>query len=572
MPEFDVVPFRLGAPTPQPKNPKLSKFYGQVAEMILGKAVVQAEFPQRVFEVVKSKEADKNPVRIYERLCQALAKISPAAELAILDLSQWTGAIPMIGSIPGKAFMHIAHAIGASITDWPEARILAVLLPKLPEPEDQAYRQLSTYIRQDRVILFSDDMETTYSREPNIPYGSTLLHVLDNPLEMLKRKLIIRRGWYARGLDDVTSSYARHFFDGSNCGRELERLLATTLRDPQLHPDLVVYHSAGSTWLKGPLSTVCRDHDLKCYEYEEGSQETELPGQVESAEGKRVLLVVPVVDTGATACRVAERLEELLQPAEVQVLAALSTVGRKERMGKRTICQGAGRSAEYFLRVRQEDVHSEDDACDPVRIGTSISRIDQGDDGRLSTYEFWDLVKTAGLKDEDDVPHWRPALGKVPNLPRMLDTYGCWLATKIWAGVARIVRQLSQDTVFVCPGGEQGAGKLAHHLEVATEAQVVRIPRDLVDAVAEQAIAPSATWNAASAWCQRLLPATSPSVVLFDEFVRSGKTMKAMRDILEARDIPILGSCCLVDFSPDEPKPNFHCLYAWNRRSHLPGD
>jgi hypothetical protein len=402
-------------------------------------------------------------------------------------------------------------------------------------------------------------------------YRRMLAKIADDPYEMFRRKLIVRRGWYPKEPNTQNRWYIRHCFDGSRCAKELQRLLETRLkRRGRRSPDIVVYRANGSTWLDEPLQAACLKLRIDFATYDDATGSATGRQVWDRAKNRKVLLVVPIADQGSGICEAATSLEAILQPGDLEILAALSTEGDLEKDGQRLIgdADHEWRRVEYFLRVVQIHVASDDPKCDPVALQIPISSFVEGESSRLSTYEFWDLVQAVGLKDEEDVPDWRGNLGKVPDLPAMLEVYGAWLASKIWRGIEVFIRKLAQDTIFVCPEGERGSDSLAYHIEVTTGAQVIQLPRNLIDMVAAGEVDPSSVWRDSAPWCESLLPAAARSVVLFDEFVGSGRTLDAMQKILEARNVAVVAACCLIDFSPDDTKGNLHSLYGWDRMSH----
>jgi len=564
MVDFEVVPFSLGVAASKPPDDKAFDFYQAVVRLIAKDEVAQfIGEKSRASVTVPVKALSKAPARVYEPLTRALAMTKPGAQFVLLDLASSDS----IDIVRGATYTHIARAIDSFLADRAGQKMI-VLLWDLHPSEDAFQKLLKPYISASTIVLIADDGSST--DKGLLPSSYLRVRALA-PLDaarLLRAKLLKRSGWFRRETRDGRTLFARHYFDASHCSDEVHDLILSHLRKHSI--DFLVYSTLDSDWLESPLLGACISQGVPFLTVDQAKSMHPVDGI------RKILLVVPMTDTGETVARLVKSLSHLTVSGEILVLSILSTEGQDETLGVRQIRQAGGPEVqvEYLLRVRQDKVEINDPNCDPIHMGIPESRGGVEAARGLTTYEFWDLVRLAGVKEEEDVPVWRTSIGVVPDFPRLLRDhgYGPWFARKLWQMVAPILREFAQDAIFVCPGGEAGSGTLAYYLELFSGARVVQVPRSVIDSVVldstpekRQALE---VWDVRQPWNLELRSASVHSVVLFDEFIGSGRTLDALARIVSAGDFHVAAICCILDLAPSRPRQQtVYSLYEWQRPS-----
>ncbi|MFE9693669.1 phosphoribosyltransferase [Micromonospora sp. NPDC005806] len=504
---------------------------------------------------------------VYAPLFQALEDVPSDVHLGILDLSVSTRKINTELFLRPKAVGHICSAIVTTFASgtW-NSRRLVVLLPVQQMNSDDLRRVLGSYLESGKVVLLSDDGRSSWIEIDDDDYQSALALLRTAPIDRFERKLITRLGWFRPHAFDGETRVLRHYFDAQKAADELGELLDAYIGvgDSARRPDLIAYHESASSWLTEPLRGTCiRADDLPILSVDEWSDPSR---DVSAFQRRSVLLVVPLLHGGESLIRKIGTLEERLGPHQLTILAVLCADGGEPRHGSRRIAGPGGRTytVDYFLSVRQ--LMESERSCRLAVFGETKRYAELTDS--LTTGEFWDLVRLCGTKPEDNVPEpRRGGLPVVPNLPRMLELYGNWLAYKLWMSIQKRSRTVGQDMLLVCPEGERGSGKVSQLLSLWSGARVVRIPRDTIESVASGTPATD-VFDDALPWCQELASVARREVVLVDDFVRDGHTMRAMETIAKGKGLSVTAVCVLVDFAPQD-KRSWHSLYSWQPREKL---
>jgi len=397
--------------------------------------------------------------------------------------------------------------------------------------------------------------------------------VREDRVERFRSKLVVRRGWFEHETDDDTREFVRKHFDGSLCSVEIQQLLEEFIDQAENPFDVVVYDSPLSEWVVGPIEGAATSRRLAIARPEDAALVSrEIAGA--KGSGLAVLLVVPMVDSGTTLQGLMSAMESEPDVTSIRALAILSTRGTREELGERALVDAAGDCAgtvAYMLRVEQQRVCETDPDCDPVQLGVNPDDRRRENGAGLTTCEFWDLVSCAGLKPEDDVPRWREPSGYVPDFDRMLEQYGSWLVMKLAIAVRADVRLLSQDTLYVAPAGESASTELGRLLRLVAGAQVVYIPRPVIDFLVGQ---PDVRldeirerFGNPSPWLLHLQSSLTDQVVVFDEFVATGSTIRALMRLLTAFGFTVVCIATLTDFAPDVVRfaVPLRSLYSWQR-------
>ncbi|GIH05734.1 hypothetical protein Rhe02_38010 [Rhizocola hellebori] len=561
---FDVVKFRLGAAS-DPTNQERMPFYEEIARLTSGGRPEYVGTGKR-YNSISADTAMKNPAALYAPLDRALQAVAENSDVAILDLSEKSGAVTTLAIFRGKMFRHISAAIATALADerWNNERKLIVLLPERLSEQDEARRALANHLASRRVILVADDGTSTDPDFPSAGYRKAQEIVAPHPpLEEFRRRMITRLGWFRS--EGTHGNFFRHYFDGSAGANYLDAVLEEYLgaSTPLERPVYVIGHLSISPWLLKPLQGACNRVRLPFDIYEDALKPDN--SRAINAEGGIVTLVVPMVRSGGSISVLAQSLEKRLRPTKLQILTVLIEQSNARSDGCHKIENDDGRVQDihYLLPVSQKVV-SESVAA----RWQAASDPDESPRSNLTTQEFWDLVRECGVKPEDDVPPRRSAYPIVPDLPMALDRYGPWLADKLWSAIRARTRTLRQNIVLASPRGEKGSSKLASCLTASVQANVVQIPREAIESVIEHGDA-NAVVDPDAVWYQELSSASA--VVLIDEFVGDGKTMDAMAAIAQASDVRITAQCCLLDFSPSRSSGEVDSLYSWQAsRSQMP--
>ncbi|MFK3980052.1 phosphoribosyltransferase [Micromonospora sp. NPDC050397] len=550
---FGLARFGLGSGE-EPSEIHL-RFYHRVAELVLGGTVVHTVGLSE-FRTVETGTVLEIDAAIYQPLFQSLKEIPPDVDLGILDLSVITKKVNSELFLRPGTMHHIGSAIVTAIESggWTR-RQLVILLPPEPARSEKLRQALDPYMGESRIVILSDDGDSSWSGIDPSDYRGALAGVTTRPIDGLDAKLITRLGWFRPHENNGDTWVLRHYFDAQKANDELGELLDAYVGARR--PDLVAYHESASDWLAAPLQGCCiRADSLPMLSVADW---TDPERDVWSYRGRSVLLVVPLMHRGVSLLNKIAAIEDRLAPRELRILAVLSAEGSKRMFGSRRIGNRAGRMYEvdYFLSVQQ--VSEAASACRFGVFGETRQYAELTDS--LTTGEFWELVRLCGSKPEENVPDRRKGYNVVPDLPAMLDRYGNWLTDKLWRSIQRQTATVGQDLVLVCPDGERGSRKVSQRLSLWSGARVIRIPRDVIELVAN-GTPPEQVCDRALPWCRELASVARREVVLTDEFVGDGETMRAMERIVVAMNLSVTTVCALVDFAPDDVQSR-HSLYSW---------
>ncbi|MET8087373.1 phosphoribosyltransferase [Micromonospora sp. NPDC005197] len=550
---FDLVRFGLG-PGEEP-NEQQRAFYAYVARIVAGHTMRYVG-SAAAFHTIDTATALVETESIYEPLYRALMELPDRADIGILDLSVSTRTVNTELFLRPEALLHLASAVSAACgsEQW-AARTLVILLPTEQAEDIRLREQLDARLASGQIHLLSDGGTASWPGTDEDDYRSALARLQTASIDLFERKLITRLGWFRPHGRQGERKVLRHYFDASRAQDELGHLLDEAIGADR--PDLIVYHESVSDWLANPLKGSCISAgSLPIRSFSEAMDTT----PTEGPQPRSVLLVVPVVNTGVSLTERVTTLHARLRPERLRVLSVLCVGGPQPRFGRRRIEGNDGTEHEvaYFLSVEQR---TESEAECRLAVVGETRRYEERTN-TLTTAEFWDLVRTCGVKPEDDVPApRRRGYAVVPDVPQILEQYGNWLADKLWMFVRRSTSTVGQDILLVCPEREQGSRKLSNSLSLRSGAQVVRIPREDIERVVK-GTAPEQVFDARAPWCQELDSVATKEVVLIDEFVGSGDTIRAMERIARAKGLNVKAVCTLLDFSPDAAGQR-HSLYGW---------
>ncbi|MFI6273139.1 phosphoribosyltransferase [Micromonospora zamorensis] len=553
---FDLVRFGLG-PGEEP-NEQQRAFYADVARIVAGHTMLYVG-SAAAFHTIDTATALIETGSVYRPLFQALMELPGRADLGILDLSVSTQTVNSELFLRPEALLHLASAVSAACgTERWASRTLVILLPTEQAEDTKLREKLHAQLTSGQIHLLSDGGTSSWVDVDEDDYRNALARLRTAPIDLFERKLITRLGWFRPHGLQGERKVLRHYFDASRAQDELGHLLDDVIgADTAERPDLIIYHESVSDWLANPLKGSCISAgSLPVRSFSEAI----VTAPTDGLEPQSVLLVVPVVNTGVSLTERVTTVTDKLRPCRLRILSVLCVGGSQPRFGRRRIegNDGTEYDVEYFLSVEQRtELETE---CRLAVVGET--RRYEERTNTLTTAEFWDLVRTCGVKPEDDVPvARRRGYRVVPDVPQILEQYGNWLADKLWMFVRRSTSTVGQDILLVCPERERGSRKLSNSLSLRSGAQVVRIPREAIEKVVD-GTAPEQIFDDADPWCQELDSVATKEVVLIDEFVGDGDTIEAMERIARAKGLNVKAVCTLLDFAPDAAGQR-HSLYGW---------
>jgi adenine/guanine phosphoribosyltransferase-like PRPP-binding protein len=604
----EVLPLRIGTASWHPISSQEVTFYTTVTRC-MGIEGVEFVVPDaRPTLAVTVQELRQNPGSILSLIPKAAESLADEFDTLVIDLSttRLQGGAPW-SSLGPEVDALVAVSVSELIASWgsESSRQVIMLLPVVPPRSSAARVSLNSWIDGNRLVLVGDNGDCT-AKFNGLRYSELITRLRGEPVTILENKIVERRGWFRKSGRNSPTRYFRSFFDCGHAGRELEYLLGEELSrlKPDGPPQVVLYRSGPSRWLRDPLAAACVQLEVKfLYDMDNAADRAKLKS-ARWKKAKSAVLVMPYVDTGLTAVSTIDEAEALAPVSVTGIISVLST----KRWGSDIFGRGAvprqrggGSVPLTFLRyVKQEFVAEHDENCHPRKYGVPDSDTNTEPQGQLSAYEFWDLVldSMVGLKAEVNVPpgERRKSLGKIPNFAAMVDKHGKWMAHRLWLMVRPIVNSdlrsgtdydddfssHASNTIFVLPAEEAVSQRLANHVARTIGARVVRVPRALIEEVGRSAndvVADVLTqaWNSDAAWNLELRGASPEAkVCVLDDFVATGTTVDALERIVTfagttGRTVPlkVAAVCCIVNFDPDGRgrEAQVLSLYEWQKRA-----
>lgn len=528
----DIVGFKIGTVV-LPTSPMQHLLYETIA-VAIGYADIflrpsSADRPRAM-----SADAAARQTRQYERLLrEALAGVDPQAQVVVFDASGLNRASGAVQSATAEA---VADAVK-------QDRTIVVVVDSLKDSLLGFGDVIAPGLESRQIVVVGMNGATSLGDED---VQAAIAPVADqlriDPIRGLRERLIRIPGWFPR-YDDANRlvAYARNYYDATLASDELHTLLVDYLRDDRI--ELVVLESPRSEWLLDPISAACETLDLP---------RPVILDDLTELEDRRarapVAVVTHLIESGRRIAIAADRLYELGHRGSLSLLGVLSTSGSLDQRGQR-IVEGT-RYVDYFVRVQQEVL-----PLDDVELALGRMPVEgrhDADAGALSVYEFWDLVRRVGTKEEEDVPRgWRESLGHVPDFPLMISQYGLWLSSRLLNVVRKATQRGPADILFLCPA-ERGAEAIADALERLFGCTVVKIPRrpwlhtnvlDLSGLVKNGELT-------GDPWMTQLRSATTPAVVALDEFTKTGGTLEHLVAVASEFNLEVKLAAVLVDLRP----------------------
>ena len=553
-----ILAFRIGQSTPNIINASFLDFYRWVSQVIIREDCKIIDGESHTTIAIDNVTLSQTPYDIYKKFHESKKEWQNIADVLIVDLAN-----PEYGVLRGPALIHLSQAIDAYYKEADSSLKIIILLSDLPPREDPFRIYLNSHIESKKVVLigngkvnreFSSELKDYRESE----YQIRLMKIRENPLDLLKFKMIRRFGHFLKF--DRTGNHSRcirYYYDGILCKNELTQLFTTyfELKYPKKSDPIIYYYAPISPWLSDAVLVWTEELGLRCINIEKiNGCNIDLEKEV-----SRPLLIVPSFYSGESLIEAIELIFGS-KSANLHVLAVMTSDSNddKERIRYLQTINEKIR-VEYLLEVK--NYFFPKGKCPLCEIGIPNSKPNIDTYAMLTSYDMWDMVERAGWKEEEDVPHYRPALEVVPDFPKFVEQNGAWLSTKLRLIMNSMPHGFPTAPVIVCPD-EIGSRVFSNFLKAILNLDVIRIPKviinkfiDPIESEIEEIISRN------DLWCQQLKTSTVPSLILIDEFNMSGKTRLGMINMLEHFKKKTLCYFSIVDFFGSEKNPiGLQCL------------
>jgi hypothetical protein len=445
--------------------------------------------------------------------------------------------------------------------------MLILLVPELPDSNSASMRLLNADLAQGNIVLISDAgkilpeeiSRPSFNKEQ---YRLKLSEIRGKPIDLLRAKLVHQRGHFKRVVNGIHKECVPLYFDGRLCSVEVRKLVHGYVLQKYAsgtRPHFI-YRPDYTNWLEGPLHMLAAEIGAECHLVSEVLERPELGGDFGVCAP---LLIVQLIDSGNSLTDVRNQVCSQFRLDEIKCLAVLSTTGGEPDFGSRRV---AGAEIPYFLRVPQVRLPVAD--CPMCRLGLPYSKEGHDNNLMLTSHEFWSMVDSAGLKKEDDPPPYRMRLDAVPDFPRILDSNGAWIASKIGDLLTNVTGQQANDIVVVCPD-QKGSQVLTEYLHLVTGVTVIRILDEDIRSAKDSKSPDSLIdeWERTQPeWYMQIRAAATQKVVVLDEFCLSAVKRRALHKLMGQLKKSVVCYFALADFCPqlaeESPIPVIS-LYEW---------
>ena len=569
---FDVARVRIGIATVPLLDEKQVNFYRQAVRAVTGEAATFVG-DDRPWECLTTETANYQTDFVLEVVKRSLTTSSSEAQVVLVDLSLATLQLPAANSsLRGAAVVRAIEALHEYLQETPPEVGLLVLVDELPPVDDLMCVLLDEFLRDGRIRFLADSGDALpglSNRRNGAAYRREIANQRGDDVVSMRSTLIKRKGWFRRG----PGRLVRYFYDLSAAPEELDHELFRLLRD--LPSDCtMIYSSEVSHWLEEPLQSARLrlgwNATAPLLNVLEVADVVSLLDQ--NPNSHTCVIIVPMVDTGDTLKRLILAIRNTRPDINLRVFAILSTGGLIALRGRRTLGPGFTEDVHYLLRVEQIHIDFAMEECD-LRVLELAESVPSLDHGQMSSYEFWDVVLEQNCIPERDVPEWRPPDESegVPDFNALLRSgFGPWLSTRLWGLLEGEVGPVSRDALVVCPEGEETSDSLADFLEKCLGVRVIRIPRSTITAVKRagrgSTIGQPLWQETLQPWQRMLLGSNEADIIILDDFIVSGDTMKALKEILTGGGFEVAAIACICDWRVNnEDIGTIKSLYKFSR-------
>ncbi len=394
-------------------------------------------------------------------------------------------------------------------------------------------------------------------------YAEIISAFRDQPLDKLKKKCIRRLGHF-RSFDSNDPSTARcrkYSYYLHACDRELRRLISDWWTLNALNSGAILYDAAASTELKNAIRAFSESKSIIAERITDAVTNVQL--QKDIRKSGECTLILDVVDTGMTLDKHIQSLKALGIIISPKILVAISKNGARD------------------FKYEHFDVHaflsrrsgSEPFPCEQDKLELAPTPESYEPFEKIRTYDMLSMIEASGWEAEptEEVPD---NVGKgypiVPKFSKLLSEFGDWIAFKAHIMLKRI-HPLDSFDWFIVHVDDADSAAFADLLQnlLDYKVKVVKIPRDIIKKAQDR----GNEWEEVlkgvgkEDWVGRFEATTGIKALILDIFNGSGNTMQSLAKLLEHLRIEPFAYISLVDFDPENKKPQIefprYSLYDW---------
>ena len=571
------VAFRFARAAEEVLGGDFCRFYAQTAQLVFRESVAERH---TVTDLTIPVSVDMALHRILARHNLEDRLTASHEDLAVIDLTRPSTHILLTHNL----IAGIAEGIVADRIAHPNRRFL-LLLSELPPPSDVKRQVLEQLNSSDTVRVLSNSGEligtTAWSPRDREEYKKLVAEISISPIDAINRKLVRFPGHFAVKWSLGSNGCTNYFFDGRLCEHDIVELIDefVSMYYPSVHEVGILYDSVVSTWCEVAVRAFAVRRQVSIGNVS-GPNWTHV-----APDAKKLLLIVPLVDTGETLRAVVQVIRSRHPTAELQVLALLATA-RHLRSNLDAFHESLGHNVRVHYQLTVERNTIPQSSCPSCKF--SIPYTDPGNPDPfdvLSSQAFWALASDVEFEGERDVPSNRQSIGHVPQLGTLSESNRGFLAFKMHK-LLRASGNMPAEPVVICPD-QEGAAAIGKCLEEAFNITVIRVPKDVLKLHSEVA-APGYAWplpTETENWAiqirslirtRRRMEGISlkfgqqqPNVILMDEIIVSGDTRTQLSKFANDYGLEVLCSISAFDYSAGGD--GNLCLYSvrvpWQRKT-----
>lgn len=427
----------------------------------------------------------------------------------------------------------------------------------LNSPDFPSFLPIQDLVVKDKIIVFSDDGETSSRRVAQqldkVDFRNTLSKSFPSNEKLLSMKLIKRLGHFHRN-----EMFQNEYFDGSFCKKEiyflLRDLIEKELKSTKI--DLLLFYSKESPWLVEPAYML--GYDLNPTMGAQDISKIELKDYAKKVKSK-VILINDLINTGNTLIGLLQDLSDSMKLSKNQlfVVSVLNnsafTSNRKKRfiqvprMGKVDIS--------YLLDINY--TQSPDNKCIQCKINLPIDDYTVDKFDQIKTFDFWSLANLSNYKKEDNVPKSRKKkpVDYLPNLNTIFDKeftpffvfkFGNYISN-LGININNITVVLPNEAIRSEPTStkfeDTSSGRFAICLNEIYEIDYIAVPRLVIEDFSIIDSSPDEIWY-------RQLQSVSGNLFIVDEIYVSGSTYKGLKKVVKRFNKDITGYFPILNLNP----------------------
>jgi hypothetical protein len=288
-------------------------------------------------------------------------------------------------------------------------------------------------------------------------------------IENAKKKLIRFPGHFKRYVGGRHDHCTAYYFDGRLCQAELVDMIDEYVRNWMRGKVVaqIFYHATISSWLERAAIAFGERRNIAVENLETALSDgkTVFPNDI--------LVILPLVDTGATIERLAKEIRERNSDAQIGFVTILKAV---DLQSPTQITNRSG-SISFDSLIEVEQTRFDVGHCKMCNANVPVNDSRDPDPYlKLSTQAFWSLALNMNFADERDVPPYRESIGYLPQFKNIAKADGPFLAYKITKMLRSLGNRLPATPIIVCPS-EDGVSAVAGWLEQTFGMTVIRIPK-----------------------------------------------------------------------------------------------